>query len=167
MALILDSGFHEVVIKPTISASAYGTYRLQISDRAAISTALSAIPDSSPLLLQEFIPTILTAGELSFIFFNGINSHTLRKRPKAGDFRVQEDFGGSRELITSAPAQIDEATEILRTADGLDWLYARVDVVPFRGRLFLMELEAIDPMLYFDWEKTALNRFAHAIATRV
>jgi glutathione synthase/RimK-type ligase-like ATP-grasp enzyme len=160
-------GSREVVIKPTVSAAAHQTFRLKASDQVSISKALASIPDHSPLLLQEFVPAILTEGELSFIYFNGKFSHATRKIPQAGDFRVQEYFGGSRVVFDATQEQVDETTEILRAADGLDWLYARVDVVPFRGKLHLMEVEAIDPMLYFTEVPTALGAFARAIAERV
>jgi glutathione synthase/RimK-type ligase-like ATP-grasp enzyme len=164
---ISNWGSREVVIKPTVSAAAHQTFRLKAADMGSISKALASIPDHSPLLLQEFVAPILTEGELSFIYFNGKFSHATRKVPQAGDFRVQEYFGGSRIALEATQDQIDETTAILRAADGLDWLYARVDVVPFRGKLHLMEVEAIDPMLYFTQVPSALETFARAIAARI
>jgi hypothetical protein len=53
------------------------------------------------VLVQPFLPGVLSEGELSFFFFNGVLSHAAQKQPKAGDFRVQEEHGG---LIAPVPS---------------------------------------------------------------
>jgi hypothetical protein len=42
-------------------------------------------------------------------------------------------------------------------------VYARVDVVPWAGRLHLMELELVEPELFFRHEPSAAERFAEAL----
>ena len=156
------------MIKPTISATSYGTFRLRAEDSAGLAAALATIPESMALLVQEFVPEIQTVGEESYIFFDGRFSHAVRKRAKPGDFRVQEEFGGSREGFTATETQIAQAQEILRAGGAAEWLYARVDVIPVAGQMLLMELEAIDPMFYFAWaDAEARPRFARAVAKRL
>ena len=77
-----------LVIKPPVSASATGTHRLGPSDDLP--------PDSRgrPMIVQPLIDEIASTGEFSLMLFDGQLSHTVVKRPKSGDFRVQPHLGG-------------------------------------------------------------------------
>lgn len=44
-----------------------------------------------------------------------------------------------------------------------DLLYARVDVVPYEGKYALMELELIEPALYFRIDNDAPKNFSKAL----
>ena len=46
-------------------------------------------------MVQKFMDSIVTEGEWSLIFFGGEFSHAVLKTPSSGDFRVQNDFGGT------------------------------------------------------------------------
>ena len=52
-----------------------------------------------PYMVQPFVSEIVEEGEISLFMFAGQHSHSIRKRPKQGDFRVQEDYGGEHSLI--------------------------------------------------------------------
>jgi glutathione synthase/RimK-type ligase-like ATP-grasp enzyme len=100
-----------------------------------------------PGMIQPFIPAIATEGEFSFLFVDGEFSHALVKR-NAGDYRIQEAYGGRSARIDPAPKDETSARAVL---DALDEppLYARVDMVRgSEGRLLLMELEVIEPFLF-------------------
>lgn len=140
------------VVKPTISATAF---RTEIVDRPFVA-AFEA-------LVQPFVEEITTKGEWSLIFLGGDFSHAVLKRPRAGDFRVQSDFGGSAEAANPPRALIDDARAVLATI-GEPCLYARVDGVERDGRLLLMELELTEPSLFLDRDSNAPRRFADAIA---
>ena len=152
-------GWNDVVVKPVISATAYGTRRLQSDDADAI----DAIPENlGELMVQPFLPEIGTAGEWSLMFFRGAFSHSVRKRPVSGDFRVQSEFGGSavaerapRHVIAAAQQVVDAVTE--------PWLYARVDGVETAEGFLLMELEMLEPLLFLELGANAPERFAEAI----
>lgn len=133
------------VVKPAISATAYQTMLLDYD-----------------LLIQPFVPEILD-GELSFVFLGRAFSHVVRKRPRAGDYRVQSDFGGTAERVAVAPELVAQAERIAATL-GEEWLYARIDCVVRDGRLLLMELEATEPSLFLD--EVSAERFADAITSR-
>ena len=77
------------------------------SDQAALDEVLT----DTGALIQEFVDEIETDGEWSLVFFDGAFSHAVIKRPTAGDFRVQEDFGGSSEPRVP-PAAIGEAAVV-------------------------------------------------------
>jgi glutathione synthase/RimK-type ligase-like ATP-grasp enzyme len=162
-ALLRDRDLDEVVIKPQISLSAFATSRASRAGAAAAQADLDARTSERAMMVQAFLPEIMEQGELSLVFFGGEHSHTVRKRARPGDFRVQHDHGGSRELIHASPALVEEAKRIL-AAVGAPLLYARVDVVETGEGVVLMELEAIDPELYLAMAPGAAERFAGAIA---
>jgi hypothetical protein len=88
------------------------------------------------------------------------------KRPTPGDFRVQEDFGGSSEARLPEPAIVQAAAYALRQVPGAP-LYARVDGVVVEGAFTLMEMELIEPSLFLATDEGAAGRFAQAILRRL
>lgn len=112
-------------------------------------------------MCQPFLPQI-SEGEISLIYFNKQFSHALLKVPKAGEFRVQEEFGGA--IIPMKPDEKLLATgNKIIAAVSDDLLYARVDLVPFDNHYALMELELIEPALYFRTDVTAVDNFSKAL----
>ena len=165
-ALLRAHDLDEVVIKPQISLSAFATFRASRATAASAQTQLDTLLVDRAMMVQPFLPEITTTGELSFVFFGGEHSHTVRKVPRAGDFRVQQDHGGSRALVTATPAQIADATRVLQAAPE-PLLFARIDMVETPRGLVLMELEAIDPELFLALDPAAPQRFADSIARAV
>jgi glutathione synthase/RimK-type ligase-like ATP-grasp enzyme len=165
-ALLCARGLDEVVIKPQISLSAFATWRASRASAAAAQAPLDARLRARARMVQAFLPEVIEHGELSFVFLGGRYSHTVRKRPRSGDFRVQQDHGGSRALVDVPAALIAEAAQMLAAA-GTPLLYARVDAVETPAGLVLMELEAIDPELFLALAPEAPGRFAAAIAAAV
>lgn len=153
-----DLGCDELIIKPTVSATAEHTYRLTEFDASLV----DVFADRS-FMVQPFLESIVTEGEYSLFYFNGEYSHTILKSPKAEDFRVQEEHGG---LITAF-----KPDQTLRDAGGRAFemikpspLYARVDLVRNDESEFaLIELELIEPALYLRMDPEAPARFAKAI----
>jgi glutathione synthase/RimK-type ligase-like ATP-grasp enzyme len=153
------SSHDRVVLKPCISLSAHHTYLIRTEE---ISSALRDLPNPQrEYLLQEYMPEI-EAGELSFVFFAAQFSHCVRKTPKQGDFRVQGDFGATREIHVPTPEQIQGASRLLSLAPEVP-AYARVDVVMRGSTMVLMEIELIDPMLFLGWESQAASRLADVL----
>lgn len=143
-------GWTSVVSKPLVSGSAWRTERDPDS------------PIRGPSMVQEFLPEITSAGEWSLVFFGGAHSHSVRKRPRAGEFRVQEHRGGSAEL-GDAPAAVHLAAEQVLAACGQRAHFARVDLVATDRGPLLMELEIIEPELFLFLEPRAAGRFAQTI----
>lgn len=140
---------HDVVVKPTVSASAHGAQLIR-----------------GEVIVQEFVREIVDDGEWSLVFFDRQFSHSVKKKPKAGDFRVQEELGGSVTRIDAPPHVVRECERIIGNVEG-DLLYARVDVVERPAGVTLMELELIEPWLFLGNEPGASRRFAEAITRRV
>jgi glutathione synthase/RimK-type ligase-like ATP-grasp enzyme len=114
------------------------------------------------LLLQEFMPEIQTLGETSFIFFDKKFSHAVNKKPAAGDFRIQVQFGGQYTLVHPSAELIGKAQQIVKTFTGA-LLYARVDGIVIDNELHLMEVECIEPDLYFNLSEGSMERFVSAV----
>lgn len=170
LAEVLEaSGLDEVVIKPSVSGNAYQTFRSNRAQAAADNARFLAQAQQMPLLVQAFVPEI-TRGEWSLIYFAppggpAIHSHTIRKHPATGDFRVQSDYGG-RVTPETPPALVEEVAR--RTLAALPplaegWHYARVDLVESAQGPVLMELEMIEPELFFPYEEGAAARFADTL----
>jgi glutathione synthase/RimK-type ligase-like ATP-grasp enzyme len=137
-----ELGADEVIIKPAISGGADGTHRIAAGD------AIPADALGQRRLVQPLMPGILTDGEFSLFFFGGKFSHAIVKRPAAGDFRVQEQFGG-RETAWEANDAAQALAAAALAAAPAPPVYARVDMVgDGAGKLHIMELELIEPSLF-------------------
>ncbi len=154
-------GWDEVVLKPVISGGAHRTIIVSGTDGPA-QAELDLLAREGGAMVQPLRPEIRTEGEWSLVFFGGAFSHAVVKRPAAGDFRVQSEFGGTVERVEPLPDMIAEATAVLR-ASGHPWVYARVDGLARAGHLEVMELEIIEPELFLDQHEQAADRLADAL----
>ena len=157
-----DLGWRQAVLKPRISATAYRTQLVTRDDATTAQPLFDELRRGHGAMLQKFMPSITTEGEWSLIFFAGKFSHAVIKQPKSGDFRVQNDFGGTARLADPPPHVLASA---IRTIEAVDpTVYARVDGVVDQGQFLLMELELIEPALFLADHPQAPARFAAAIA---
>lgn len=165
-------GAAEVVAKPVVSANADGTFRLAApaSRSGAVADwagALSALADR-PSLVQPFVPAVVAEGEYSVFAFGGAVSHAILKTPAAGDFRVQEEHGGRIRGVAPEPALLGLTRRALAAVPhDAPLLYARVDAIRMPdGGFAVMELELIEPSLYFPFGDGSPARFAAALDAR-
>ncbi len=168
--VLARTGWEDVVVKPTVSASAHATWRTSAAhaprDDARFRSALAR----GPLMLQPFQPTLVEGGEWSFVFIGGAFSHAVLKRPSRGDFRVQAEFGGTATVAAAPPALLAQARRVVAAAEahcGAGCLYARVDGCEVDGALLLLELEVLEPSLFLHLEADAPERFALAVRERL
>jgi glutathione synthase/RimK-type ligase-like ATP-grasp enzyme len=154
------------VVKPVVSASAFGTWRTSLATAAADQQRFDEDVTQRSLLVQPFADEIVTSGEWSIVFFDGKYSHAVLKTPAANDFRVQEELGGRGEARDPSPEIVEQARRVLSLAAG-PLLYARVDGIERDGAFVLMELEINEPFLYIASSSGAAERFADAIIRTV
>ncbi len=154
----------QLVIKPPISGGADGTYRLQKGEPLPERVA------GKEMLIQPFQPAIAQEGEYSLFYFGGTFSHAILKRPAKGDFRVQEFLGGSEsgtdcpESAQALAVQARQSAERILATGTL--LYARVDMLrDADGQFRLMELELIEPSLFFEHAADGGALFATSVET--
>lgn len=155
---LLDSD--EIVIKPTISANADDTFRIQYSGYSDYRQQLKSVFKNRPFLVQPFMDNIVTEGEFSVFFFGDSYSHTILKNPKPHDFRVQEEHGGKLTAVEAEPHLLKAARQ-MRGMIQPEPLYTRADYVRTSENTFaLMEVELIEPSLYFNMNEQSPERFA-------
>ncbi len=157
-----ENNWHECVVKPVISAAAYKTFRVKLADAATFDLSAHFGPHEL-FLIQPFAQEIIDEGEWSFIFFDKKFSHAMLSNPKPGDFRVQFFHGGYLQKVTPEPWMLQEAQRILEATGHEKILYARVDTIRRGKKLFLMELEMIEPYLYFDYYPETAKTFVKTV----
>jgi glutathione synthase/RimK-type ligase-like ATP-grasp enzyme/gamma-glutamylcyclotransferase (GGCT)/AIG2-like uncharacterized protein YtfP len=159
----------QVVIKPSVSGGAWHTLRGRVGD-ADFASAVAGLPSAFDYLVQPFVPEILGAGEWSLLYFGGEFSHAVIKRPTAGDYRVQSEYGGSVDTIQPSASTLAAAEQALAVVAAMGYgnlAYARVDGVISEGRFLIMELELIEPFLFLAEQPRAAERFAAQLAERI
>lgn len=151
-----------LVLKPAVSGGGRKTGVYLRQERSAFLDDARQILQECPIVVQPFLHQI-AEGELSFFFFGDCFSHAIVKKPKSGDFRAHSLFGAKNSAIQPTLAQIDEALAFLQYAPHKAY-YARVDGLYVEGRLQLIELELIEPYLYFEYAaESACQKFAEAL----
>jgi glutathione synthase/RimK-type ligase-like ATP-grasp enzyme len=162
--LVADAGWSDVVVKPAISASAYETWRVAAHGvTSEDESRFQRLAARGSVMVQAFVPELQRDGEWSLFFLGGEYSHAALKRPRAEDFRVQPEHGGTVESKPAPRHLIAAASAVTAHIPG-SWLYARVDGCEVGGRLLLIELELVEPWLGLGAEPGAAERFAEAIA---
>lgn len=154
-------GWDEVVVKPAVSIGAIGALRTHVS-ATECSSHISALLQDGDVLVQPFLPSIASAGEVSLIFFGGEFSHAIRKVPQAGDYRVQDMYGGSVHPHTASPEEIAVARAVLEVTPA-PTSYARIDLVHHNDRPVVMEAELIEPELFLGATPEAPQRLAKTL----
>jgi glutathione synthase/RimK-type ligase-like ATP-grasp enzyme len=161
-----ERGWNEIVVKPTIGGGGYRVLRFLLDDIDRYASQIEKTLEDRGVLVQPFLPEIQTDGELSLLFFDGAFSHAVRKRPKAGDYRVQDEFGGTHERVPVTDEIVAQARMCIEKAPA-PTVYARVDGVVLGGRFLLMELEVFEPSMFLADHPEAPSRFARAIERRL
>jgi glutathione synthase/RimK-type ligase-like ATP-grasp enzyme len=160
--LLAQEGWRDAVVKPAVSASAFGTFRTRDLGASAAESRFREMSKDRDVLVQEFRPEVIEDGEWSACFFDGRLSHAALKRPAPGDFRTQLALGGSCVRAQPPEAVVRGAEDVL-AALGERPLYARVDGFVCAGEFRLVELELIEPVLYLAGDAEAAARFASCI----
>ncbi len=157
-----DLGWEQVVIKPCISAAAWNTYCInKITNKT--NTLFSRLLKEYDMLVQVFQKNIQLRGEISLMIIEGKFSHAVLKRAKDGDFRVQDDFGGTVSLYQAKTNEILFAENVVEKIP-FKPVYARVDIVLDNNNLLaLSELELIEPEMWFRLFPAASKKMAIAV----
>lgn len=169
----------EIVIKPNVSAGARDTGRFMPASRQEAVGLVEQIHESGrAALLQPYLPGVDVEGERAVVFFGGEISHVLHKRPvlrdpgvapRATDAHSPAAIMLEPDLVVPGTASADQLQLAQRVHAEIaahlgQPLFMRVDMVPGpEGAPVLIELEAIEPMLYLDLIPGAAERFAAAI----
>ncbi|WP_420399810.1 ATP-grasp domain-containing protein [Flagellimonas sp.] len=138
-----------LILKPCISGGARHTYKIETNAIDEYEEIFGSLIKNEAMMLQEFQNNIVEKGEISLMVFNGEYTHAVLKMAKPGDFRVQDDFGGSVHEYHPSEAEIQFALKTVHAAPELP-MYARVDIFQDNDdQLALAELEIFEPELWF------------------
>jgi hypothetical protein len=173
----------ELVVKPSVSAGARDTGRFSPAAHGGALELIGAIQASGgTAMVQPYLGSVDALGETAVVCLDGEPSHALRKRAVLRPDEVaptRADAIGAAEAMydpglvgagEAAPAELELAREIVAHVSerfGYVPLYARVDLLlDAAGDPTLLELEAVEPNLYFDYAEGFLDRLAAAILAR-
>jgi glutathione synthase/RimK-type ligase-like ATP-grasp enzyme len=161
----------EFVVKPAIGAGSRDAQRFgrEEADDAA-RHALRMLDENRSVLLQPYLGKVDELGETALLFFEGEFSHAIRKGPL-----LKRKEGPTTELFAkeSITARVPDAAELRVGAQALRAipfetpLYARVDLIrDQKGEPVVLELEMIEPSLFFPFAAGSAEKFAEAVVQR-
>jgi hypothetical protein len=156
----------EVVIKPAVSANAYGT--ILVEGRATEGQLyLDHMLSIHDMLIQPYVPTVMSSGERSLIFLDGKITHAVLYPPVLHRDGVMRSDLPKKGLIVPQEEEVRLAYKIIATLCS-PVLYARIDLVhDVDGQLRVMEIELVEQGLSLEWVPEAVERFADAITREV
>ena len=153
----------DLVIKPAISASAFKTHKILANEIQANEKLFNSLVQERNMLVQPYFETITQLGEASLMVFDGKFTHAILKKAQPGDFRVQDDFGGTVHNYIPTKAEINFAEKVFETCKTKP-VYGRVDIVWDNDKNFyLSELEIIEPELWIRNYPKCAERIAEAV----
>ncbi len=153
----------ESVLKPTVSGGGRHTYRLNPQNLEEHETIFQELIKLEAMMLQPFQNNIVSKGEVSHMVIGGKHTHSILKLAKEGDYRVQDDFGGTVHQYTPTPEEIKFAEKAAKACSPTP-VYARVDVIwDNNNELAISEIELIEPEMWFRERPEAANVLANQI----
>lgn len=161
--LMQKKNWNEIVVKPTISGAAKNTYRLKEEEIIQFGPTWEKLIYKEDFIVQEFQNNVITEGEVAMIVIGGKFTHAVLKKAKEGDFRVQDDFGGSIAIYNPSEEMVKLAEKCTRILTPIP-SYARVDIIwDNLMDLAVSELELIEPELWFRLNPNAAQKLAHHV----
>lgn len=155
--------WQKAILKPAIAGAARETFLIDINDFKKFEGDFQRLITKEAMLFQEFQHQIQSKGEMSLMMIGGKYTHAVLKKAKSGDFRVQDDFGGTVETYHANQDEIAFAKIAIAACPQLP-VYARVDIFhDNNNQLALGELELIEPELWFRNYPKAAKNFALSV----
>lgn len=162
-----DAGWGDAVLKPAVSGGGRHTYRVQQDTLEGLESTFQSLITNESMILQPYYRSIETRGEVALMVIGGRFSHAILKRAKEGDFRVQDDFGGTVHPYTPTLAEIEFAEHVVSVCTPQP-LYARVDLMfDDNDRPVVSELELIEPEMWFRFHPAAADVLAEIIVNQL
>lgn len=155
----LDS--EKLVIKPQVGAGGLNTF-IFTKEKTNLENTLKPL-QGVDVMVQPFLENIKNQGEYSAFFFAGEFSHMVLKTPKEEEFRCQEEYGSFVRKVEASAEPLAFSKKVLSAIE-TKLLYARVDFInDSENRPCLIELELIEPSLYFRYDDESGKRLVQAL----
>lgn len=165
--LITQSGWKEVILKPTIAGAARHTYRIDLNNIDEHESIFRKLIADEDMMLQPFQYNVMEKGEVSMMVVGGQYTHSVLKKGKEGDFRVQDDFGGTLHPYEPTDEEITLAEQVAKACEPLP-AYARIDLMwDNENKLAVSEVELIEPELWFRRNPESADKLALWIKEKV
>ncbi len=171
-ALALPVG--EIVVKPSVSGGGYRTARYERHEHEAARAHIAELVGSGrTVMIQPYQPAVDAGGEAGLVFLGGTYSHSIHKDPM-----IRRGVGATDSLIanqvvtgaTATAAQLAVGRQAVAAAERLlgPTAYARADLVERAdGQTAVLELELLDPVLFFVHAPDRANAFARVLRDRL
>ncbi len=161
--IYLNSGWKDSILKPVVSGGGRHTYKINKDNAAEHETIYRELIKNEAMMLQEFQYSVLDEGEKTFMVFGGKYSHAVLKKAKAGDFRVQDDYGGSVHEYIASKEEVEFAEWVVSLCNPIP-VYGRVDAIKDNeGKLAVSELELIEPEMWFRMKPGSAEIYAEEV----
>lgn len=161
MELLEKNGWPEAVVKPTVGNGARGAHRVTPKNGQAHLDALLAERD---VMIQPYIAAVEHPGENALIHIGGEFSHAIKK----DQMLAGREFSLDRTPRTDPdPRELELAAKVLSRVPEHPLLYARVDTIVDGDVVRLMELEVIEPVLFFTKAPEAATKLATEMEARL
>lgn len=163
--LMRERGWEEVVIKPAVSAASFRTRRFTRATLEEGEAHLASLLKERDTLVQQYLPSVEEYGERSLVFIEGAITHAIRKAPRL--VGQEESVQGPVPIAAEERALAEAALRAVEAPEGA-LLYARCDMArDLFGAPVIMELELMEPSLFFLQGEEALRRMGDAVHARV
>lgn len=157
------TGWNHTVVKPAIGGAARHTFQITQQNMDEVEEHLKQFMKEEDFMLQPFQYSIPDEGEISLMIFGGVYSHAVLKKAKPGDFRVQDDFGGTVHDHIASKEEIELGLQAVKACPEKP-AYARVDIMKDNeGNMAVSELELIEPELWFRKKPESARLMADAV----
>lgn len=158
----------ELVIKPAVGAGSRDTRRHARSAHAEARAHIAQLLDAGrAVLLQPYLSAVDSHGETALIYIGGHFSHAIRKGPllPPGAEATRALFAPEEITPRTPDAQeLAAAERVLAAAPFAALTYARIDLIRDETQApRLLELELIEPSLFFAHAPVAAARLATAV----
>jgi glutathione synthase/RimK-type ligase-like ATP-grasp enzyme len=162
----------EYVVKPVTSGGALNTGRfLPYQEQEARELVKRIHNEKLAVIVQPYLESVDRIGEKALVFYNEQFDHAIKKDAVL----APGSKPGKQDVSHPNPTPYqptNEELELARKAIAVSprrtpLLYSRVDLAEDNGTPIVMELEYLDPVLFFEYSEGSLNRYIDAIIERI
>lgn len=176
--ILQSSNWDEIVIKPTIACGSFGLqrfksdsveaeqYLVKLTKAGYIQELLGETISMPPCdaIIQPYLPEIMN-GEVSVFYYGNKFSHSVLKRAKQNDFRAHPIWGASVEKHIPSIEEYDVCDAIFDAIGMTE--YVRIDLVNTSNGPLIIEVELIEPFMFFDLFPDKAENFVDHIELKI
>jgi glutathione synthase/RimK-type ligase-like ATP-grasp enzyme len=164
----------EFVVKPAVSVGSIDTGRYDLATQADLAAAhvRGLQEDGRVVMIQPYLAAVDTAGETSLLYFDGVFSHAIRKGAiLTGPYEPAQQLYQAESITARTPSAPElrlggRVLEALPVPAG-ELLYTRIDLLPSPDGPVVIEVELVEPSLFFAYAPGSTGRLAAAVQRRL